>query len=121
MAIEKVIRDFVREYYVISYLPKKKMIVFEDDNEGMICESTPNKIELGKFKGNTVYLMWGNIKEITGIEYHHKDYVSDLSTLFSDIYRNKLTRDFFEVLMEGNVPVQFTLKEMINYFPTVEE
>ena len=58
MAIEKVVRDFVREYYVISYLPKKKMIVFEDDNEGMICESTPNKIELGKFKGNTVYLMW---------------------------------------------------------------
>jgi hypothetical protein len=44
-----------------------------------------------------------------------------LTELFSDIYRNKLTRDFFEVLMEGNVPVQFTLKEMINYFPTIEE
>lgn len=121
MGIEKVVRDFVREYYVITYLPKKKVIVFEDDNEGMISESTPNRIELGKFKGNTVNLMWGNIKEITGIEYHHKDYVSDLTALFSEIYRNKLTRDFFEVLMEGNVPVQFTLKEMINFFPTLEE
>ena len=33
MGIEKVVRDFVREYYVISYLPKKKVIVFEDDND----------------------------------------------------------------------------------------
>jgi hypothetical protein len=120
MAIEKVVKDFVREFYVITYLPKKKMIFFEDDNEGVICESTPNRIELGKFKGQTVCLNWGNIKEITGIEYHHKEYVSDLTTLFSEIYHNKITRDLFQTFIDANVPVSFTIKEMINFFPTLE-
>ena len=80
----------------------------------------PNVISLGKFKGCSVDLIWGNIREITGIEYHHKDYVSDLTALFSEIYHNKLTRDLLQTLIEGNVPVSFTLQEMIDYFPTLE-
>ena len=98
----------------------KKLILFEDCNEGTICEKNPNVISLGKFKGCSVDLLWGNIREITGIEYHHKDYVSDLTALFSEIYHNKLTRDLFQTLIEGNVPVSFTLQEMIEYFPTLE-
>lgn len=121
MSIKNAVRDFVREFYYISYLPKKNMIYFEDGNEGMICESSPNFIPLGGFRGNQVILSWGNIKEITGIEYFHKDCVSDLTELFSDIYRNKLTRDLFETLIEGNVPVSLTIKEMEDYFPTLEK
>ena len=65
-------------------------------------------------------LSWGNIKEITGIDYHHKDYVTDLTELFSEVYRNKLTRDFFETLIESNLPVQFEIKEVIEYFPNLD-
>lgn len=120
MAIDAVVKDFIKNYYLVTYLPKKKLILFEDDNEGRICDKNPNVITLGKFKGHTVDLMWGNIREITGIEYHHKDYVSDLTALFSEIYHNKLTRDLFQTFIEGNLPVSFTLQEMIDYFPTLE-
>ena len=121
MSVKNAVKDFVREYYYVSYLPKKNIIYFEDGNEGMICESAPNFIPVGNFKGKKIVLSWGNIKEITGIEYFHKDYVSDLTELFSDIYRNKLSRDLFETLIEGNVPVSLTIQEMINYFPTLED
>ena len=47
--------------------------------------------------------------------------MSDLTELFSDIYRNKLSRDLFETLIEGKVPVSLTIQEMINYFPTLED
>ena len=120
MGIEKVVKDFVKEYYVINYNPRFGIITICDDNEGSLGV-IPESIFLGKFKGKNVMLGWGNIKEITGIEYHHKEYVSNLTALFSEVYRNKLTRDFFETLIEADVPVQFTLKEMINFFPTIEE
>lgn len=120
MAIDAVVKDFIKNYYMVTYLPRKKIILFEDDNEGVLCEKNPNVISLGKFKGCSVDLLWGNIREITGIDYHHKDYVSDLTALFSEIYHNKLTRELFQTFIEGNVPVSFTLKEMIDYFPTLE-
>ena len=120
MAIDAVVKDFIKNYYLVTYLPKKKLILFEDCNEGTICEKNPNVISLGRFKGCSVDLLWGNIREITGIEYHHKDYVSDLTALFSEIYHNKLTRDLFQTFIEGNVPVSFTLQELIDYFPTLE-
>ena len=120
MGIDVVVRDFIKNYYMVTYLPRKKIILFEDGNEGTLCEKNPNVIALGKFKGCSVDLIWGNIREITGIEYHHKDYVSDLTALFSEIYHNKLTRDLLQTLIEGNVPVSFTLQEMIDYFPTLE-
>jgi len=120
MAIDAVVKDFIKNYYLVTYLQRKKLILFEDCNEGTICEKNPNVISLGRFKGCSVDLLWGNIREITGIEYHHKDYVSDLTALFSEIYHNKLTRDLFQTFIEGNVPVSFTLQEMIEYFPTLE-
>ena len=120
MAIDAVVKDFIKNYYLVTYLPRKKLILFEDCNERTICEKNPNVISLGRFKGCSVDLLWGNIREITGIEYHHKDYVSDLTALFSEIYHNKLTRDLFQTLIEGNVPVSFTLQEMIDFFPTIE-
>ena len=120
MEIDAVVKDFIKNYYLVTYLPRKKLILFEDCNEGTICEKNPNVISLGRFKGCSVDLLWGNIREITGIEYHHKDYVSDLTALFSEIYHNKLTRDLFQTLIEGNVTVSFTLQEMIDYFPTIE-
>ena len=121
MSIKNAVKDFVREYYHITYLPKRNVIFFEDSNEGMICESSPNFIPIGNFKGKKIILSWGNIKEITGIEYFHKDYVTDLTELFSDIFRNKLSRDLFETLIEGDLPVSLTIQEMINYFPTLED
>lgn len=120
MSIKNAVRDFVREYYNISYLPTRRLIYFEDSNEGLICGSPPLVISLGGFKGTRVHLIWGNIKEITGIDYYHKEIVSDMTELFSDIYRNKLTRDLFETMIEGNVPVSLTIKEMENYFPTLD-
>ena len=51
MSIKNAVKDFVREYYHITYLPKRNVIFFEDSNEGMICESSPNFIPIGNFKG----------------------------------------------------------------------
>lgn len=113
------IKNFVKEFYVVKYEPRRNVIVISDTNEG-ILGGTPNTIWLGKFKGKNVILAWGNIKEIVGVDYHHKDYVNDLTELFSNVYRNKITREFFETLIESNLPVEFSIKEVLEYFPNLE-
>ena len=113
------IKNFVKEFYVVKYEPRRNVIVISDTNEGVLC-GVPNSIWLGTFKGQNVFLVWGNIKEIIGVDYHHKDYVSDFTELFSDVYRNKITREFFETLIEGNLPVEFSIKEVLEYFPNLE-
>ena len=55
MSIKNAVKGFVREYYHITYLPKRNVIFFEDSNEGMICESSPNFIPIGNFKGNSIF------------------------------------------------------------------
>ena len=118
MSVNNVIKIFVKEFYVVKYEPKKNIIVISDTNEGSLG-GTPNTIWLGKFKNKNVILAWGNIKEIVGVDYHHKDYVNDLTELFSNVYRNKITREFFETLIEANIPVEFSIKEVIEYFPNL--
>ena len=39
MGIDVVVKDFIKNYYLVTYLPRKKLILFEDCNEGTICES----------------------------------------------------------------------------------
>ena len=119
MSLTPIIKNFVKEFYVVKYEPRRNVIVISDTNEG-ILGGTPNSIWLGTFKGQNVFLVWGNIKEIIGVDYHHKDYVSDFTELFSDVYRNKITREFFETLIEGNLPVEFSIKEVLEYFPNLE-
>ena len=119
MSVNNVIKIFVKEFYVVKYEPKKNIIVISDTNEGSLG-GTPNTIWLGKFKNKNVILAWGNIKEIVGVDYHHKDYVNDLTELFSNVYRNKITREFFETLIESNLPVEFSIKEVLEYFPNLE-
>ncbi len=118
MSINKVIQTFVKEFYVIKYEPKRNIIIISDTNEGSLG-AEPNSILLGKFKNNSVFLIWGNIKEIVGIDYHHKDYIKDFTELFSDVYKNKMSRQFFETLIDANVPVEFSIKEVIEYFPNL--
>lgn len=113
------IKNFVKEFYVVKYEPRRNVIVISDTNEG-ILGAEPNSILLGMFKSNSVFLIWGNIKEIVGVDYHHKDYITDFTELFSDVYRNKMTRQFFETLIEANVPVEFSIKEVLEYFPNLE-
>jgi len=113
------IKNFVKEFYVVKYEPRRNVIVISDTNEGVLC-GVPNSIWLGTFKGQNVFLVWGNIKEIIGVDYHHKDYVNDLTELFSNVYRNKITREFFETLIESNLPVEFSIKEVLEYFPNLE-
>jgi hypothetical protein len=118
MIIKNTVKTFIRDFYLIKY--DKNNIIFCDENEGNLSKSSPNSIFIGKFKYKNVIVSWGNIKEITGIDYYHKNYVNDLTELFSDIYRNKITRQFFETLIEENINVSFTIKEMITYFPNLE-
>jgi hypothetical protein len=119
MNLTPIIKNFVKEFYVVKYEPRRNVIVISDTNEGVLG-GVPNSIFLGTFKSKQVFLVWGNIKEIIGIDYHHKDYVSDFTELFSDVYRNRITRDFFETLIEGNLPVEFSIKEVLEYFPNLE-
>jgi hypothetical protein len=118
MSIKNVIKSFIKEFYVIKYEPKRNLIIISDTNEGVLG-AEPNSILLGNFKSKNVFLIWGNIKEIVGVDYHHKDYISDFTELFSDVYKNKITREFFETLIEANVPVEFSIKEVIEYFPNL--
>jgi len=119
MSLTPIIKNFVKEFYVVKYEPIRSIIIISDTNEGSLG-GTPNTIWLGKFKSKNVILAWGNIKEIVGVDYHHKDYVNDLTELFSNVYRNKITREFFETLIESNLPVEFSIKEVLEYFPNLE-
>ena len=118
MKLSDKVKNYIKEFYVVTYAPSRKMIFISDINEN--CLKEPLSIYLGNFKNNKVILSWGKINEITGIDYHHKNFVSDLTELFSDIYRNKKTRDFFETLILENLHVSLEINEVIEYFPNLD-
>ena len=76
MAIKNAIRDYVRNFYEITYDPKHKQIMLHDSNE---TYNNRNYIDIGRVGRVKITLVWGKIEEITGLAYHHKDFQSELS------------------------------------------
>ena len=114
MSISIPIRTYVKEFYEISYDPTNKTIFLHDQSE---LSTRSNKIDIGRVGRVKITLVWGKIEEITGIQYHHKEFQTELSKFFVELITEKKSKDFFRLMTEENIPVSFTLNEMIEEFP----
>jgi hypothetical protein len=113
MSLNNVIKTYIKEYYEIIYNPIEKQIILSDE-----FESNSNyTIELGQHKKAKIILVWGKIEEVTGMQYHHKQLQSELSRFFIELIRNKKSKDFFKILVEENLSVNFKFSEVIDEFP----
>ena len=117
MSIRNAIRKYVKEYYSVSYDPKEKQITLHDSFE------TNNNIliDIGRVGRVKISLVWGKIEEITGVTFHHKDFQSELSKLFFDLITEKKSKEFFNLLLEENISVNFDLKEILDEFPLLND
>lgn len=118
MSVRNAIKNYVKEYYEISYDPKKKQIILHDEIE---TNSKINYIDIDRVGRIKITLCWGKIEEITGIQYHHKEFQSELSKLFFDLITEKKAKEFFNLLLIENIPVNLKFKEVIDEFPLLNE
>jgi hypothetical protein len=118
MPISDAIKTYVKEFYDISYDPKQKQIMLHDCNE---TYGNRNYIDIGRVGRVKITLVWGKIEEITGVQYHHKEFQSELSRFFVNLITEKKSKYFFKLLMQENIPVNFTLNEMIEEFPILKD
>ena len=118
MPISNAIKTYIKEFYEVSYYPKEKQILLHDLPES---QKSGNKIDIGRLGRVKITLMWGKIEEITGVQYHHKEFQSELSKFFVNLITEKKSKEFFRLLLEENIPVNFTLNEMIDEFPVLND
>lgn len=118
MPISDAIKTYVKEFYEVSYHPKQKQILLHDLPES---QTSGNKIDIGRVGRVKITLIWGKIEEITGVQYHHKEFQSELSKFFVNLITEKKSKDFFKLMAEENIPVNFTLNEMIDEFPVLND
>jgi hypothetical protein len=112
------IKTYIKEFYEVSYYPREKQILLHDIPES---QTRTNKIDIGRVGRVKITLMWGKIEEITGVQYHHKEFQSELSKFFVNLITEKKSKDFFKLMTEENIPVSFTLNEMIDEFPVLND
>ena len=122
MCVKKIVKDYVREYYEISYDPIHKQIVIHDEfefkNFGI---RNKNQIDIGRVGRVKITLVWDKILEVTGIQYHHKEFQTELSNLFFNLITEKKSKDFFKLLLEENIPVNLEFKEILSEFPILND
>jgi len=118
MPISESIKTYIKEFYEVSYYPKEKLILLHDFPES---QTRSNKIDIGRVGRVKITLVWGKIEEITGVHYHHKEFQSELSKFFVELITEKKSKDFFRLITEENIPVSFTLNEMIEEFPLLND
>ena len=118
MSVRNAIKNYVKEYYEISYDPKKKQIILHDEIE---TNSKRNYIDIGRVGRIKITLCWGKIEEVTGIQYHHKEFQSELSKLFFEIITEKKSKEFFNLLLVENIPVNLEFKDVIDEFPLLND
>ncbi len=118
MPISEAIKTYIKEFYEVSYYPKEKLILLHDFPES---QTRSNKIDIGRVGRVKITLVWGKIEEITGVHYHHKEFQSELSKFFVELITEKKSKDFFRLITEENIPVSFTLNEMIEEFPLLND
>lgn len=121
MEIDKLILDYVKNYYVVIYDPHKLAIIFCDEFDGPAKNQFSNGeiINIGSVEKNTVVVFWGKINEITGISFYQKDLQGKLHKMFKEIIKNEKTKDFFKILIKENIPVCLNISEIIEEFPNL--
>jgi hypothetical protein len=115
MGITNPIKEFIKEFYVVSYNPKQKQITLHDQLDRLHNKNT--YIDIGRVGKVKITLCWGIVEEFTGIQYHHKEYQSELSKFFFELITEKKSKEFFKLLLEENIKVDFLLNEVIEQFP----
>ena len=118
MPISNAIKTYIKEFYEVSYYPKEKQILLHDFPES---QTRSNKIDIGRVGRVKITLVWGKIEEITGVQYHHKEFQTELSKFFVGLITEKKSKDFFRLITEENISVNFTLNEMIEEFPLLND
>jgi hypothetical protein len=118
MSIKNSVKSYVKEFYEISYDPKHKQIILHDEFE---TYSKRNYIDIGRVGRNKITLCWGKIEEVTGIQYHHKEFQSELSNLFFTIITEKKSKELFKLLVEENIPVKLRINEVLEEFPILND
>ena len=117
MPITDAIKTYVKEFYTIRYNPRRTQIYLHD-----LSETTGHKIiDIGRVGRVKISLIWGKIEEITGIQYHHKEFQSELSKFFVNLITEKKSKEFFKLLLEENLDVSFRLNEITDEFPVLND
>jgi hypothetical protein len=118
MSIKNTVKNYVKEFYEISYSPIRKQILIHDEFENNI---KGNYIDLGRVGRVKITLVWDKIEEVTGIQYHHKEFQSELSNLFFTIITEKKSKELFKLLVEENIPVKLRINEILDEFPILND
>lgn len=119
MTIKNAVKNYVKEYYEISYDPKRKQIILHDEFEW--SRQVKGQIDIGRVGKVKITLVWDKIEEVTGIQYHHKEFQSELSNLFFTIITEKKSKDLFKILVEENIPVNLRINEVLDEFPILND
>ena len=119
MSIKKIVKDYVREFYEISYDPKRKQILLYDEFE--FNTKVTGQIDIGRVGRVKITLIWDKIEEVTGIQYHHKEFQSELSNLFFNLITEKKSKEFFKLLLDEGLPVKLDFKEVLPEFPILND
>jgi hypothetical protein len=114
MGIEKIVLEYIKNYYCVGYVPSLKEIMLVDEIEN---SNYGTKINLTKIKGVEVNLYWSKIQDVTGIGYYYKDYNPVISNKMLEMVRDKKTKDFLKLLIEDNQSTKISIRDFIEEFP----
>jgi hypothetical protein len=114
MGIEKIVLEYIKNYYCVGYVPSLKEIMLVDEIEN---SHYGTKINLTKIKGVEVNLYWSKIQDVTGIGYYYKDYNPVISNKMLEMVRDKKTKDFLKLLIEDNQSTKISIRDFIEEFP----
>ena len=114
MGIEKIVLDYIKNYYCVGYVPSLKEIMLVDEIEN---SHYGTKINLTKIKGIEVNLYWSKIQDVTGIGYYYKDYNPLLSNKMLEMVRDKKSKEFLKLLIEDNQATKISIRDFIDEFP----
>jgi hypothetical protein len=114
MILETAVKNYIKNYYCVGYVPSLKEIMLVDEIEN---PHYGTKINLTKIKGIEVNLYWSKIQDVTGIEYFYKDYNPVISRLMLEIVRDKKTKEFLKLIINDNQATKIKIEDFIDEFP----
>lgn len=119
MIISDIIKNYVKNYFVVVYDPRKLAIIFCDEFDGVAKNefSSAEIINIGSFERNTIVLFWGKIKDMTGLNYYQKEHYLETTKFFKELIKDPKVKDLFKILISENTPVCLNISEIIEEFP----